>query len=75
MPKIDESRAFIPVKIAVLTISDTRTEADDKSGQTLVSRLTDAGHILADKVIIKDDVASIQTQVKKWITDKGKSVV
>lgn len=75
MPKIDESRAFIPVKIAVLTISDTRTEADDKSGQTLVSRLTDAGHILADKVIIKDDVASIQTQVKKWIADKDVDVV
>lgn len=75
MPKIDESRAFIPVKIAVLTISDTRTEADDKSGQTLVSRLTDAGHILADKVIIKDDVASIQTQVKKWIADKEVDVV
>lgn len=75
MPKIDEIRAFIPVKIAVLTISDTRTEADDKSGQTLVSRLTDAGHILADKVIIKDDVASIQTQVKKWIADKDVDVV
>ena len=75
MPKIDESRAFIPVKIAILTISDTRTEADDKSGQTLVSRLTDAGHILADKVIIKDDVASIQTQVKKWITDTDVDVV
>ena len=75
MPKIDKSRAFIPVKIAVLTISDTRTEADDKSGQTLVSRLVDAGHILADKVIIKDDVASIQTQVKKWIADNDVDVV
>lgn len=75
MPKIDESRAFIPVKIAVLTISDTRTEDDDKSGQTLVARLTDAGHVLADKVIIKDDVASIQTQVKKWITDSDVDVV
>ncbi len=75
MPKIDDSRAFIPINIAILTISDTRTEEDDKSGQMLVSRLTEAGHILADKVIIKDDVASIQTQVKKWIADDGVDVV
>lgn len=75
MPKIDDSRAFIPVHIAVLTVSDTRTDEDDKSGQTLVSRLTDAGHILADKVIIKDDVPSIQAQVKKWIADEGVDVV
>lgn len=75
MPKIDDSRAFIPVNIAVLTVSDTRTEEDDKSGQTLVARLTEAGHILADKVIIKDDVPSIQHQVKKWIADDGVDVV
>ena len=75
MPKIDESRDFIPVNIAVLTVSDTRTEENDKSGQTLVSRLTEAGHKLADKVIIKDDIDSIQAQVKKWIADKDVDVV
>ena len=75
MPKIDESRAFIPVNIAILTISDTRTEENDKSGQTLVSRLTEAGHILADKVICKDDVASIQAQVKVWMANDGVDVV
>jgi len=75
MPKIDESRAFIPVNIAILTISDTRTEENDKSGQTLVSRLSEAGHILADKVIIKDDVESIQGQVKKWMAQDGIDVI
>lgn len=75
MPKIDDTRPFIPVNIAILTVSDTRTEENDKSGQTLVKRLTEAGHNLADKVIIKDDIASIQGQVKKWMADSGIDVV
>ena len=49
MARIDEARDFLPVRIAVLTVSDTRTEADDRSGQVLVDRLTGAGHLLADE--------------------------
>lgn len=62
-------RAFIPVNIAVLTVSDSRTEADDKSGQLLVQRLTDAGHKLADKKIAPDDVYRIRAVVAGWIAD------
>jgi molybdenum cofactor biosynthesis protein B len=65
----DESRSFIPLAIAVLTVSDTRTPADDKSGQILVDRLTAAGHRLADRAIVKDDVEAIRTQVRAWIAD------
>lgn len=64
---IDESREFIPVPIAVMTISDTRTLADDKSGDTLVSRLETAGHTLAARAVVKDDKQSITAQLKEWI--------
>ncbi|HWA31067.1 MAG TPA: molybdenum cofactor biosynthesis protein B [Rhizomicrobium sp.] len=60
---------FVPVCIAVMTVSDTRTAANDTSGDTLVKRLTDAGHILADRALVKDDVAQIRAQLKKWIED------
>ncbi|MGC6399540.1 molybdenum cofactor biosynthesis protein B [Sphingomonas sp. FW199] len=66
---IDQGRAFIPVRIAVLTISDTRTAADDRSGDTLVERLKDAGHILAARGILADDVALIVGQLNEWIDD------
>ncbi|WP_421361654.1 molybdenum cofactor biosynthesis protein B [Agrobacterium rosae] len=59
-------RAFIPVGIAVLTVSDTRTLADDKSGDTLVARITEAGHLLVDRAIVADDKAAIQAQVRDW---------
>ena len=75
MAGIDQSRAFVPVNIAVLTISDTRTLADDTSGQTLVDRLSDAGHKLADRAIVKDDIPSIVAQLKKWIADPAVDVV
>lgn len=75
MAGIDQSRAFVPVNIAVLTISDTRTLSDDTSGQTLVDRLTEAGHKLADRVIVKDDIPSIIGQLKKWIADPAVDVV
>lgn len=75
MAGIDQNRAFMPVNIAVLTISDTRTLADDTSGQTLVDRLTEAGHKLADRVIVKDDIPSIVAQLKKWIADPAIDVV
>jgi len=72
---IDESRTFIPVNIAVLTVSDTRTLADDKSGQTLVDRLTAAGHMLAARAIVTDDVAKIVAQLREWIADPKIEVV
>ena len=75
MPGIDENKQFVPLKIAVLTVSDTRELADDKSGQTLVDRLQAAGHTLADRAIVKDEVAAIRAQVKKWIDDKSIDVV
>ena len=65
----------MPLKIAVLTVSDTRELADDKSGQTLVDRLQAAGHKLADRAIVKDEVEAIRAQVKKWIADKSIDVV
>lgn len=75
MPGIDESKRFIPVNIAVLTVSDTRTLADDKSGQTLADRVTDYGHNLAAREIVTDDVSSIVGKLKGWITDPGIDVV
>lgn len=64
---IDESRRFIQVGIAVLTVSDTRTLADDRSGDALVARLEAAGHKLVARAIVKDDVPSIVTQLRSWI--------
>ncbi len=75
MPGIDESKKFVPLKIAVLTVSDTRELAEDKSGQTLVDRLQAAGHKLADRAIVKDEVDAIRAQVKTWIGDKSIDVV
>jgi molybdenum cofactor biosynthesis protein B len=75
MPSIDESKKFIPLNIAVLTISDTRTLADDKSGTTLADRLTAAGHRLAAREIATDDVEAIRGVVRKWIADAGVDVV
>ena len=71
MSRIDETRAFVPLNIAVMTISDTRVLADDKSGQTLVERLEAAGHHLAGRVIVPDDIEMIRTQARLWIADKG----
>ena len=69
MNRIDESKPFKPVNIAVLTVSDTRTLATDKSGDTLVERIARDGHALADRAIVTDDIALIRAQVKKWIDD------
>lgn len=66
---IDESRAFLPIRIAVLTISDTRSLADDRSGDTLVARLTAAGHILADREVIRDDADAIVARLHTLIDD------
>ena len=71
MPGIDESIAFVPVRIAVMTVSDTRTPADDTSGDTLAARIAEAGHILAARTIVTDDRAKIAAQLKAWIADPG----
>lgn len=75
MPGIDESLEFVPVKIAVLVVSDTRTLETDTSGALLVERLTKAGHELADRKIIKDDPVEIQACVKDWIDNPDVDVV
>lgn len=67
MPRMDDSRPFIPVRIAVLTMSDTRSLAEDKSGLTLAELITGDGHVLADRAIVRDDVAAIRAQVETWI--------
>jgi len=69
MSRIDETKDFIPVRIAVLTVSDTRTLAEDKSGDTLVDRLTDAGHLLAARAIVQDDRPTIAARLRQWIAD------
>lgn len=63
---MNAERPFIPVGIAVLTVSDTRTLADDKSGDTLAARIADAGHMLVDRAIVPDDKMAIQEQVRTW---------
>jgi molybdopterin adenylyltransferase len=69
------AREFIPVRVAVLTVSDTRTLADDKSGQTLADRIVEAGHILADRAIVSDDIEKIREKVLAWSKDDGVDVV
>ena len=75
MSRIDETLEFIPVRIAVLTVSDTRALADDKSGQTLVDRIAAAGHHLADRKIIRDERALIADQLRAWCADDRVDVV
>lgn len=75
MQRIDESRPFIPVRIAVLTVSDTRTVGDDKSGDTLAARIRDAGHQLADRAIVRDEIEAIRKTIKAWVLDPAIDVV
>jgi len=75
MSGLDQTRPFIPVSIAVLTVSDTRTRENDKSGNTLVTRLEEAGHKLADRAIVSDDVETIRAQVEHWVKDGTVDVV
>ncbi len=72
---IDESKAFVPLNIAVLTVSDTRSLEDDASGKVLAERVTAAGHHLAARDIVTDDVDAIRAKVKAWIADPGIDVV
>jgi molybdenum cofactor biosynthesis protein B len=75
MSRIDETRDFIPLKIAVLTMSDTRSLAEDKSGSTLAERIEQAGHVLADRQIARDDIEEIRTWLRVWIADPGVDVI
>ena len=75
MAGIDESKAFVPLRIAVLTVSDTRSPDDDKSGATLAERIGKAGHALAARAIVTDDVEKIRAQVKAWIADPAIDVI
>ena len=75
MSRIDETRPFIPVRIAILTVSDTRTLAEDKSGDLLVERLDSAGHTLADRQMIPDERAAIAAQLVTWCDGGAVDVV
>ena len=71
MPGLDDTRPFLPVRIAVLTVSDTRRAEDDRSGDVLAERLAAAGHVLADRAIVRDDIAAIRDRLRTWIEDPG----
>jgi molybdenum cofactor biosynthesis protein B len=75
MSTIDQSKDFVPVRIAVLTVSDTRQMADDKSGQTLVDRIEVAGHQVVARMILPDERAQIADQLRAWCADDGVDVV
>ena len=75
MSRIDETRAFVPVHIAVLTVSDTRDASTDTSGDTLVARVVAAGHVLAARAIVRDDATVIAGRLQAWIADPEIDVV
>lgn len=75
MSRIDETMEFVPIRIAVLTVSDTRSLADDKSGDTLVARIESAGHILAARDIVTDDRPAIAERLRAWCADPEIDVV
>jgi molybdenum cofactor biosynthesis protein B len=75
MPGLDDSKAFVPLAIAVLTVSDTRSIGDDKSGATLAERIAKAGHKVAARAIVSDDVENIRAQMRAWIADPAIDVV
>jgi len=75
MPGIDQARPFRPLNIAVLTVSDSRSPAEDRSGDLLVQRLSEAGHRLADRTLVVDDAAKIAAQFRTWIADPAIDVV
>ena len=75
MAGIDEKLTFYPLRIAVLTISDTRDERSDKSGALLAERLTEAGHELAAKAIVRDEVEAIRQQIRLWVEDESVDLI
>jgi molybdenum cofactor biosynthesis protein B len=74
-PRIDEQVAFVPVRIAVLTVSDTRDSTNDTSGDTLAARIADAGHMLAARNLLRDDRDAIAAQLRRWIADPEIDVI
>lgn len=72
---IDPARTFIPLRFAVLTVSDTRTLEDDKSGATLVAMIEEAGHTIAERAIVLDDIEAIRAKVSMWVEEKATDVV
>lgn len=75
MSRIDETRPFIAVRIAILTMSDTRTPKEDKSGNSLAEMITEAGHVVADRGLVKDDIGQIRAKVETWISDPTIDVI
>lgn len=75
MSELNDNKEFVPVRIAILTVSDTRQMTDDKSGDTLVTRLESAGHILAERRIVPDERDRISNQLRHWIADENIDVV
>lgn len=75
MSRIDDSKEFIPVRIAVLTVSDSRDISQDRSGEALTVRIEAAGHVLADRMIVRDERDQIAGQLRDWIADEGIDVV
>ena len=75
MSQIDEARKFVAVNIAVLTVSDTRGPQNDKSGDALCARIVEAGHNLAARHLLRDDVDQIESLLRQWISDPGIDVV
>ena len=75
MPETADARPFVPVRFAVLTVSDSRSLAEDRSGATLAERIEAAGHVLAARDIVTDDIDRIRSVVKRWIDDPAIDVV
>ena len=75
MSRIDESKTFIPVRIAILTVSDSRDIAEDRSGEVLVNRIEAAGHTLADRMIVRDERDQIADQLREWVVSDQVDVV
>jgi len=73
--RLDETVAFVPVRIAILTVSDTRTPANDVSGDTLAQRVSDAEHVVATRALLPDDKSKIEGQLRVWIDDPNVDVV
>lgn len=73
--RVDEAISFVPVRIAVLTVSDTRDASDDTSGDLLAARIADAGHVLAARTLLRDDQENISAQLRSWIADPDIDVV
>jgi len=75
MSRIDETKDFVPMRIALLTVSDTRVAGDDRSGDTLAERIAEAGHVLAARAIVTDDRDGIAAQLARWVVDRDIDVV